>query len=108
MAITGILKPILFFLILLTLLFFLGMNLGVEYEASVNLIYQRYQTQSGWIILASAAAGAMLMMPYLMIREFYYQQIIRGLNKKNQSLNQNISQIQNLPIEDESGDIFQE
>lgn len=95
-------------IIVLAVFYFLFINTGDEYLTQVNLIYQIYETQTGWVMLVSAAVGMILMLPFIAFVEIKYRTRMRQLRKENQSLNQNITNLQNLPIEDTHEDIFRE
>ncbi len=83
---------------------------SISYESQIwTHIYEYYfTTPTSLVMLCSAAVGVLLMLPYLGLREIHYRRIIRRVQKENRTLNQNIAQLQNLPIEDTSDDIFQE
>ncbi len=95
-------------IVFLGLLYFLDLNNGEEYVTQVDLISQKYMTKTGWVILVSASAGVILMLPVIILIDLNYRRKIRKLNKENRSLNQNIANIQNIPIEEANDDIFQE
>lgn len=104
----SVIRPIFFVIIIALIVFFLGNNLGTQYITRVNLIQIVIETETGWVILVSAALGAFFMLPYLAMREIKYHRLIRKMKREQQNLNANISQLQNLPIDDTDADLFQE
>lgn len=104
----SIIKPIFLVIMIAVIVFFLGSNLGSQFETQVNLIKFNVTTYTGWVILVSAAVGALFMLPYLALREFHYRRIIRRMRKENKDLNQNVSQLQNRALDETEENIFTE